>query len=93
MDHGFYNRHDWWTLAAAMAVWTAHFTLLWSASIIFPGHSAARWLAGAFTIAAFVALAWLYLRAKRPSIASVPGLGLALAAAGTLFDSVPPLIA
>ena len=92
MDQGFRNRHDWWTLAAAMAVWAAHFTLLWGASIIFPGHPAARWLALAFTIVAFGSLAWLYLRANRPPMSSVPGLGLALAAAGTLFDSVPPLI-
>lgn len=92
MDQGFSNRHDWWTLTAAMAVWAAHFTFLWAASIIFPGQPAARWLALAFTIPAFAALIWLYLRAGRPSIFSTAGLGLAIATAGTLFDAVPPLI-
>jgi hypothetical protein len=75
-----------------MAVWAAHFTLLWGASIVFPGQPAVRWLALAFTIVAFGALVWLYLRAKRPSIFSVPRLGIAIAATGTLFNTVPALI-
>ncbi len=92
MDRGFTNRHDFWTLAAAMVVWTAHFTVLWAASIIFPGHAAARWIALVFTLAAIGALAWLWLRAGRPGLTSTPGLGLAIATAGTLFDAVPPLV-
>ena len=92
MDEGFYNKHDFWTLAAAMSVWAAHFTLLWVASVVFPGDPAARWLALVFTVAAGGALAWLYIRAGRPSVFSVPGLGVAIATVGTLYDMVPALI-
>lgn len=92
MVQDFRNRQDLWTPVAALAVWAAHFTLLWAASIIFPDQPAARWLALALTVAAAGALAWLYMRAGRPSLFSVPGLGLAIAAGGTLLDAVPPLI-
>jgi hypothetical protein len=92
MEKGFANRHDWWTLTVAMAVWTAHFTMLWIASVVFPDHPLARWLALAFTLAAGAALAWLWLRAGRPKLASTGGLGLAIATAGVVFDAVPPLV-
>tara|TARA_R110002072_G_scaffold86774_4_gene195783 strand:- start:12100 stop:12378 length:279 start_codon:yes stop_codon:yes gene_type:complete len=88
----FRNHHDFRTLSAAFAIWAAHFTLLWAASITFPGEPAARWLALAFTVIALAALAWLYLRAGKPKLGSVAGLGLAIATVGTLYDSVPPLI-
>ena len=32
----FDNEQDWFTVTAAMAVWAAHFMLLWSASVVFP---------------------------------------------------------
>ena len=92
MNGSFRNRHDWVTVAAGMVVWAAHFTVLWIASSVFPGEPIARWLALPFTIAALAALAWLYLRAGKPKLGSVPGLGLVLAAGGTLFDAAPPLI-
>ena len=92
MDNGFHNRHDWFTIALAMAVWSAHFTVLWAASIIFPDEPIARWLALVFTIVAFVALAWLWNRAGRPSLFTVSGLGLAIAAGGTAFDATPALL-
>jgi len=92
MDQGFYNRHDWWTLTAALAVWLAHFTLLWIASSIFPAQTVARWLAMALTLAASGALGWLWLRAGRPPVFRVPGLGLAIATVGTVFNAMPPLI-
>jgi drug/metabolite transporter (DMT)-like permease len=92
MEKGFSNGQDWWTTTAAMAVWAAHFTLLWVASVVFPGHPAARWLALAFTLAAVASLAWLWHRAGRPRLKSTPGLGLAIAIGGTLFNAVPALV-
>jgi len=92
MERGFSNRHDWRTLAAAMAVWTAQFTILWVASIVFPGQALARWIALPCTLLAAGTLAWLYLRARRPALLTTPGLGLAIAAAGTLFNALPPLV-
>ncbi|MBU1253268.1 hypothetical protein Q9K01_02275 [Qipengyuania sp. DY56-A-20] len=88
----FRNRHDFRTLVLAFIVWAAHFTLLWVASVTFPGEPAARWLALAFTTFALGALSWLFLRAGKPKLASVAGLGLAIATVGTIYDSIPPLI-
>lgn len=92
MAERFTNEQDWITATLALAVWAAHFMLLWAASSLFPGQPAARWIALALTVAAAGALVWLYMRAGRPSLFSVPGLGLAIAAGGTLLDAVPPLI-
>jgi hypothetical protein len=86
------NRHDWFTVVAAMAVWAAHFMLLWTASVTFPGQAAGRWIAFALTLAAAVALAGLWLRASRPPLRSSAGLGLAIAAAGVAFDFAPALL-
>ena len=88
----FSNEHDWFTAVAAMVVWTAHFMLLWTASVVFPGQPAARWIAIALTLLAAGALGWLWLRARRPSLFSVAGLGLGIAAAGVAFDLAPALI-
>jgi len=92
MENGFYNQHDFRTLAMALAVWTAQFTILWIASIVFPAQPLARWAALPFTLLAAGALAWLYLRAGRPALLTTPGLGLAIAAAGTLFNALPSLL-
>lgn len=92
MEKGFRNRSDWWTLIAALMVWTAHFGAVWGASIIFPGQAIARWLALVFTIAAGAALAGLWLRAGKPGITSVGGISLAIAAGATAFDAMPALV-
>lgn len=92
MDQRFTNRHDWWTLAAAFVVWSAHFTALWGASSIFPAQTAARSIALVVTLAAIGALGWLWFRARKPPVQSVPGLGLAIATTATFFSAVPPLI-
>lgn len=92
MTEGFSNRHDWFTVTAAMAVWAAHFMLLWSASVVFPGHAAGHWVAAALTLVAAAALAWLWRRASRPPIRSAAGLGLAIAAAGVAFDFAPAVL-
>ena len=89
---GFTNKQDWFTATAALAVWAAHFMLLWAASVIFPGQLAARWIAAVLTLVAGVALGWLWVRARRPSLLSVAGLGLGLGAAGVAFGFVPALI-
>lgn len=92
MGEDFHNRHDWFTLGAAMLVWFLHFNLLWAASSTFPDEPAARWIALALTIVAALALAWLWQRAGRPGIASAAGLGLAIASVGVGYDFVPAII-
>jgi hypothetical protein len=89
----FSNEHDWFTVTAAMAVWAAHFMLLWTASVVFPSQAAGRWIALALTLLAGAALAWLWLRASRPPLRSAAGLGLAIAAAGVAFDFAPAVLA
>lgn len=92
MDEGFRNELDWWTATAALAVWAAHFTLLWLTSIIFPDQPAARWLAIAFTIAAFAALLLLWFRARPVPVRSGAALALGIAGLGTLYDVMPVLL-
>ncbi len=92
MDQGFSNKLDWFTMTWALIVWTAHFALLWAASVIFPGEPAARWLALVLTIAAAIALIWLWFRADRPGIFTVPGFGLALSGLGVAYGAVPAAI-
>lgn len=92
MKDDFHNRHDYRTLAAALALWAAHFTLAWTASSIFPDQPAARWIALALTLAASLVLWWLWKRAGRPGITSVGGLGIAIAAAGIAFGFVPAIV-
>ena len=50
----FSNGQDWFTAIAAMAVWAAHFMLLWTAASVFPGQPAGRWTAVALTLLAAV---------------------------------------
>ena len=92
MSGRYSNAHDWFTAIAALAVWAAHFMILWTASVVFPGQAAGRWTAVALTLLAAVAIGWLWLRASRPPLFAVPGLGLAIAAAGIVFDFAPALI-
>ena len=92
MSEDFRNRHDFQTLAAALAVWTAHFGLLWAASSIFPDQPAARWIALALTVVAGLSLLWLWRRAGRPAITCVGGLGVAIAAIGIAFGVAPAIV-
>lgn len=92
MADRFTNEQDWMNATLALVVWAAHFSLLWAASVVFPGQPAARWLALAFTVAAAAALAWLWRRAQAKSLFSVPGLGIGIAGAGVAFDAIPALI-
>lgn len=92
MDEEFRNRHDFRTLALALATWAAHFTMLWSASSTFPDEPEARWIALAGTIAAALALARLWTRAGRPALRSVAGLGLAIAATGVAYNFAPAVV-
>jgi len=92
MEKGFTNRKDWTTLTLAMSVWIAHFTLLWIASVALPAHPAARWIAIGLTVLAALALLFLWRRSGRPSVATVPGLGVAVASVGVAFDMLPALL-
>ena len=92
MDDDFHNRHDWLAPTLALALWFAHFSVLWAASIIFPGAPAARWIALVATIGALVALGALWQWRRVRSIYSVAGLGIALGVGGVVFDAMPALI-
>ena len=59
MAGDFHTRQDWITLALAFSVWFAHFMIVWSISIAFPGMAAGRWLALPVTLAAFGGLSLL----------------------------------
>ena len=92
MEKGFTNQRDWTTLALAMTVWLAHFSLLWIASVTLPYHPAARWIAGVLTMVAAGALFYVWRRSGTGSIFTVPGLGVAIASAGVAFDLLPALL-
>jgi len=88
----FRNQMDWLTPVQALALWAAHFSVLWAASSIFPDQALARWIAIALTAAALAILWWLWKRAGRVAVTSTPGLGIALAGAGIVFGVVPAII-
>ncbi|BBC72787.1 conserved hypothetical protein [Altererythrobacter sp. B11] len=92
MSTSFRNETDWTGVALAMAVWAAHFMIVWAAASIFPGEPAARWIAGAFTLISFAALGALWRWRRVAGLHTVPGLGIALAAAGVAYDALPALI-
>ncbi len=92
MSSEFQTRHDWLTLATALAIWSGHFIVAWLVSIIFPGQPIARWIALALSILAFAALYLLWSRRSRPPLRSVAGLGIALSTAGVAFDTMPALV-
>jgi hypothetical protein len=92
VEKGFTNQRDWTTLSLAMTVWLAHFTLLWLASVVFPTHPAARWIAVVFTLVAAGALVLLWRRSDAGSVFTVPGLGIAIASAGTAYGLLPALL-
>ena len=85
-------KHDWLTPMLAFSIWAAHFTLLWSASIVFPGQPAARWIALVLTVLAFAGL-WLVRRRRNvPSFRTVEGLGIAIATVAVAFTAMPGLL-
>lgn len=93
MAQRFSNEQDWFTTGWGLAVWAAHFTLLWAASIVFPGQPAGRWAALPLTLAATGALIWLWRRAAPLAPLSVPWLGLGIAGAAIAFNAITALIA
>lgn len=92
MPSDFHSRHDWRTLSLALVIWSGHFIAVWLVSIIFPGQAIARWIAVALSVLSFAALYLLWSRKRRPAIRSVAGLGIALAAVGVAFDTMPAII-
>ncbi len=86
------NAIDLLTPTLALAVWAAHFSLLWGASSIFPDQPAARWIAAALTVPALGAMVWLWRRGGVRSVTTVPGLGIAISTVGILFDLLPAVI-
>ena len=88
----FRNDIDWLTPVLALALWAAHFSLLWAASSIFPDQAVARWIAVVLTVAAFALLWWLWVRGGRASVTSIPGLGIVLAGAGVAFGVLPAIV-
>jgi hypothetical protein len=91
-DDDFRNRTDWLALALAMTIWAAHFALVWSASSIFPGHPAARWIGLILGVLALSALARLWYSRNVQSLHSASGLGIALAAGGVVYDTLPAIL-
>lgn len=88
----FTNRHDWLGIAAALSVWAAHFTLLWGASIVFPGKPIAQWIAVVLTVLAFAALWLIRQRSGVRSVRSVEGLGIGIATVAVAYTFIPALI-
>ncbi|GGC02281.1 hypothetical protein GCM10011494_21040 [Novosphingobium endophyticum] len=92
MGNDFHNRTDWVALVLAMFVWAGHFTLVWAASSAFPDQPEARWIAMALSLAAVLLLAALWRWRRTKTLCSVSGLGIALAAGGVAYDTLPPLL-
>ena len=90
--NSFTNRNDWFTAVGALTVWFAHFMLVWSASVIWPGQLPGNVVAILLTLAAYGALALLWRRVRPVRIQSVAGLGLAIATMAITFSCVPALI-
>lgn len=88
----FRNDIDWLTPTLALTAWATHFSLLWAASSVFPGQAVARWIAIILTLVALASLWWIWRRAGRVAVTSIPGLGIALAGAGIAFGVLPAII-
>jgi hypothetical protein len=93
MRDEFVNKLDWFTLAAAFAIWAAHFMLAWTISSVLPGERIVLWLTVALTAIALGLLALLWRRRRVVRIRSVPGLAIAMATLAVLFDFAPALLA
>lgn len=92
MTARFSNSTPWFPLTAGLAVWAAHFMLLWAVSSFFPGDPIARWIALGLTVLAAAAIALIWRRARPISPMSVSALGLGIAGAGIAFSAAPALI-
>ena len=88
----FRNDIDWLTPVLALAMWAAHFSLLWAASSIFPDQPRARWIAIILTAIALGILWWRWRCSASVSVTSIPGLGIALAGGGMVFGVLPAII-
>lgn len=92
MTDPYAEQTDWAGAAWALTIWAVHFTLLWSASSVWPDQAAARWAALIVTVLAAAALFVLWRRRVRSLRPSVPALGIGMAAAAILFGTLPPII-
>lgn len=92
MNEDFHNRTDWLAVILAMAIWAAHFLLVWAASSAFPGLPAARWTAAGLSLAAFLALFVLWRWRKAATLRSAAGLSIVLAAGGVAYDLLPAIL-
>ncbi len=92
MSDLFTERADWQGAAWALAVWAAHFSLLWGASSVLPGSAAARWIALAGTLAAFAALALVWRVRSRHGKGRLVPVASGIAALAILFGALPALV-
>jgi low temperature requirement protein LtrA len=92
MDERYSEQVNWKAVALALAIWAAHFSVLWGASSIFPGLPAARWIALFATIAAAGALALLWRSVGRREPDSIPRLSIGLASAAIAYGALPALV-
>lgn len=88
----FSNRTDWGAVVIALAIWTVQFMAKWGASIVFPGAAAGRIIGALLSLAGLAALVWLWRARRVRSPSSVAGLGIAIAALATIYDTLPALI-
>lgn len=92
MSGPFSETTDWRGPVWALAIWAAHFSVLWTASSVFPGSPAARWIALAATLAACGALAFLWRERRTGGRGSILLASIALSALAILFGAAPALI-
>lgn len=92
MDERFSEPVDWTAVSFAFAIWAAHFSVLWGASVALPGDPEARWIALVATIAGIGALAWLWRARDDRGPQAMPRLSYALAGIAILFGALPALI-
>lgn len=91
MDERFSEPVDWMAVTLAFAIWAAHFSFLWGASIALPGDPEARWIALAATVAGVGALAWLWRTRAQRGPQAIPRLSYALAGIAMMFGALPAL--
>ena len=91
MDKRFSEPVDWLAVNLAFAVWAAHFSVLWGASVALPGEPGARWIALAATLAGGGALAWFWRIRSDRGPQEMPRLSYALAGIAMIFGALPAL--
>jgi hypothetical protein len=92
MDDRFSEPVDWKATVAAPVIWAAHFTVLWGASSVFPGTSAARWIALGATLLALATLVWLWTSVAGHVTRKIPRASVGLSAAAILFGAMPAVV-